>query len=275
MDSFLPATTPACPNITLTTDFGLADPFVGMMKGVIAGICPQARVIDITHGVEPFHILDGAVKLWQAARYFPAGTIHVAVVDPGVGSERRALLVRIGEQWFIAPDNGLLSWVVGNAAADVEVWLLEDSSYFLPGPGHTFHGRDIFAPCAAHLACGVAPGNFGHAVQPSSLVRLQDMPVSVGADSSVEGRIVVVDRFGNLLTNIRGSSVPEKFDLEIGGHLVREHFNHYAAGRLGVPFAIVGSSGLLEIAVTQASAAEILKVRSGAIVTLRTKREPT
>lgn len=251
------------PLITLTTDFGLQDPFVGTMKGVIAGICPDARVIDITHGVQAFNILDGAVKLWQAARYFPPGTVHVAVVDPGVGSERRALLLRAGSQWFIGPDNGLLTWVLADAGADVAVWLLESEEHFLPGPSRTFHGRDIFAPCAAHLASGVAPENFGPAVAAGSLVQLQDLPVRVGQDRPCAGKVVLVDRFGNLLTNIRSSSLPDKFHVEIGGRVIREFLENYAAGRPGEPFLIAGSAGLLEIAVTQGSAKNVLNVEAG------------
>jgi S-adenosylmethionine hydrolase len=262
--------------ISLTTDFGLADPFVGTMKGVIAGICPEARVIDVTHGVEAFNILDGAIKLWQAARYFPSGTIHVAVVDPGVGSTRRALLARIGKQWFIAPDNGLLSWVLEDSGSDTEAWLLQNPEYFLAGPSHTFHGRDIFAPVAAHLAAGVAPENFGPRLTASDapLVRLASLPLDAAPEGETEGQIVLVDRFGNLLTNLRGSSLPEHFELEVGGRLIRDYLTNYAAGQPGIPFAIVGSSGLLEIAVTQGSAADVLGLRTGARVWLRKKNGP-
>jgi S-adenosylmethionine hydrolase len=263
--------------LTLTTDFGLDDPFVGAMKGVIAGICPEARVIDVTHGVEAFNILDGAVKLWQVARYFPSGTIHVAVVDPGVGSERRPLLAKIGAQWFLAPDNGLLTWVLDEAEAkEVSVWQLENTNYFLPEQSHTFHGRDIFAPCAAHLARGTAPSDFGRQLMhlgeivagTAPLVSLDGTRARRISDDQWEGRVLLIDRFGNLLTNLRGSSLPQEFELEIGGHRIRERLANYAEGKPGIPFAIVGSSGLLEIAVPQGSARDVLQVCAGATVRL-------
>lgn len=272
--------------ISLTTDFGLRDPFVGTMKGVIAGICPDARVIDITHGVAPFQILDGAIKLWQAARYFPAGTIHVAVVDPGVGSERRPILAKFGEQWFIAPDNGLLTWVLDEAvtsprriAADVSVWQLENTKYFLPEPGHTFHGRDIFAPCAAHLARGVNPASFGRRLVDAGqfvtgsapLVPLENTRAVRTGEGGWEGRVLLADRFGNLLTNFRTLDFPaglSGWKLEVAGRIIATFHTNYAAGADGEPFAIFGSSGLLEIAVNRGSAEKILGLSAGASVRL-------
>lgn len=274
------------PFITLTTDFGLRDPFVGAMKGVIAGICPGARVIDITHGVEPFHVLDGAIKLWQAAQYFPAGTIHVAVVDPCVGSERRPILAKLGKQWFIAPDNGLLTWVLDEAvpappgtAPDISAWHLENTKYFLPERGHTFHGRDIFAPCAAHLACGADPDSFGRKLVESGesvtglapLVRLEDTrPVRL-AEGVWEGRILLADRFGNLLTNFRERDFSVGISgrqLEIAGKTITAFHTNYSAGIAGEPFAIFGSSGLLEISVNRGNAEQLLGVSPGAVVRL-------
>lgn len=273
--------------ISLTTDFGLRDPFVGTMKGVIAGICPEARVIDITHGVEPFHILDGAIKLWQAARYFPAGTIHVAVVDPGVGSERRPILVKLGEQWCIAPDNGLLTWVLDEAeykpsegTAAISAWQLESPEYFLPEQGHTFHGRDIFAPCAAHLARGAAPDSFGRKLVErgksvtgiAPLVRLENTRPVPTANGGWEGRVLLADHFGNLLTNFRQQNFLDDLSawkLEVGDNVISEFQTNYAAGRLGQPFAIFGSAGLLEIAINRGNAAKVLDISAGAPVTLK------
>lgn len=273
--------------ISLTTDFGLRDPFVGTMKGVIAGICPEARVIDITHGVEPFHILDGAIKLWQAARYFPAGTIHVAVVDPGVGSERRPILVKLGEQWCIAPDNGLLTWVLDEAeykpsegTAAISAWQLESPEYFLPEQGHTFHGRDIFAPCAAHLARGAAPDSFGRKLVErgksvtgiAPLVRLENTRPVPTANGGWEGRVLLADHFGNLLTNFRQQNFLHDLSawkLEVGDNVISEFQTNYAAGRLGQPFAIFGSAGLLEIAINRGNAAKVLDISPGAPVTLK------
>jgi len=274
------------PLISLTTDFGLRDPFVGTMKGVIAGICPEARVIDVTHEVDPFHILDGAIKLWQAARYFPAGTIHVAVVDPGVGSERRPLLVKLGEQWFIAPDNGLLTWVLDEAAqnssqvtAQISAWQMENTKYFLPERGSTFHGRDIFAPCAAHLAAGAAPESFGPALLNAGqsvtgiapLVRLDGTRPARTADGGWEGRVLLADHFGNLLTNFRLPDFPDRLSiwkLEVAGKTIAKYHTNYASGSEQAPFAIFGSSGLLEIAVNRGSAEKLLGVSAGAAVRL-------
>lgn len=256
--------------ITLTTDFGLSDPFAGTMKGVIADICPDAGVIDLTHGVEAFNILDGAVKLWQGAKYFPAGTIHVVVVDPGVGTERRAVLAGFDDYWFVAPDNGVLTWVLAESQMQPEVWLLENRDYFLKKTSNTFHGRDIFAPAAAHLANKAAPETFGRRLT-EPLVRLPELPAAAGDDGVIRGRVLLIDRFGNLLTNVRGSSIAGSAHIEIaiGSHVVRSVLTNYAAGEPGVAFAIVGSSGLLEIAVSRGNAAEALGVKRGDEVVVR------
>jgi S-adenosylmethionine hydrolase len=274
--------------ISLTTDFGLDDPFVGTMKAVIAGMCPQARVIDLTHGVQPFAVLEGAIKLWQGARYFPAGTIHVAVVDPGVGSTRRPLLVRAGSYSYVAPDNGLLCWVLEDAeAAGETVWAraLTNEEYFLPGGSHTFHGRDIFAPVAANLAAGVAEEEFGplvmehgRTVNAPPLIRLPNTRAvrKVGTDGKsveLEGLVLLSDRFGNLLTNIRRDDWNDHgktaIQLQIGGGEVRKLCRHFAEGGDGEAVALFGSSGLLEIAVNGGSAKELLGVGAGARVLLR------
>lgn len=275
--------------ISLTTDFGLDDPFVGTMKAVIAGIYPQARVIDLTHGVQPFNVLDGAVKLWQGARYFPSATIHVAVVDPGVGSERRSLLAHIGNYYYVAPDNGLLTWILDDAEAaqqPVSVRQLTNEEYFLPGSSRTFHGRDIFAPVAANLAAGVAAEEFGpliaehgHATRGSQpLAKLGNTRASrkTSADRSsveIDGVVLLADRFGNLLTNIRREDLlphsPEKIALHVGDKTITKLCRHFAEGARGKAVALFGSSGLLEIAVNCGSAQELLKLGPGTSVTLR------
>jgi len=271
--------------ISLTTDFGLRDPFVGIMKAVIAGLSPEARVIDITHGVEPFHILDGAIKLWQATRYFPAGTIHVAVVDPGVGSERRPILAQLGAQWFIAPDNGLLTWVMEEAAQssdDISVWQLENAEYFLPALSHTIHGRDIFAPAAAHLALGADPETFGRRLIAAGvsvtgtalLARLDSTRAVKISEGTWEGQVLLADRFGNLLTNFRLRDFPHGlagWEVEVAGTTLAAFHANYAAGVEGEPFAIFGSSELLEIAVNRGSAKQLLSVSAGADVRLTRK----
>jgi S-adenosyl-L-methionine hydrolase (adenosine-forming) len=275
--------------ISLTTDFGLDDPFVGTMKGVIAGICPDARVIDLTHGVRAFSVLEGAIKLWQGARFFPAGTIHVAVVDPGVGSDRRPLLTRAGNYFYVAPDNGLLTWILEDAEAaqkSVSVRALTNEQYFLPGDSRTFHGRDIFAPVAANLAAGVAEEEFGPLIHQhgravkgeAPLVKLEHTRAvsKVFNDENrveMQGVVLLTDRFGNLLTNIRREDWPlhltSNFSLQVADRKITTLCRHFAEGKPGELIAIFGSSGLLEIVVNRGSAAELLGVSLGAVVIMR------
>jgi S-adenosylmethionine hydrolase len=251
------------PVITLTTDFGLTDPFVGVMKGVIADICPAAHVIDITHGVKAFDVLEGALAIWQAWRYFPAETVHVIVVDPGVGSSRQPVLSRMGNAWFIAPDNGVLTLVEREARRGGGAILprsLQNPEYRLPAQSNTFHGRDIFAPAAAHLAAqiergAVAAETFGPEIE--SLIQLPVPGPIHNPDGSIEGIILKSDRFGNLLTNIAAADLPDdrtNFSLELGSLRIARFCRYYAEAPPGELFAIVGSSGLLEIATNRGSA---------------------
>lgn len=253
------------PLITLTTDFGLTDPFVGVMKGVIASICPAARMIDITHGVKAFDVLDGALAIWQARRYFPAETVHTIVVDPGVGSSRHPVLCRMGNAWFIAPDNGVLTLVereVRRSGGKVSHRSIENREYMLPAQSHTFHGRDIFAPAAAHLAAqieraNVTPETFGPEVE--ALVQL-DVPEPIHhSDGSVEGAILKSDKFGNLLTNMAPTDLPAdrtNLAIELGNLRINRFCRYYAEAPKGELFTIIGSSGLLEISMNQGSAAK-------------------
>ena len=183
--------------ITLTTDFGTSDHFVGAMKGVIAEIAPAARVIDITHEITPYNILEGAFVIAEAAPSFPKGTIHVVVVDPGVGSDRRALLVESGGQFFVAPDNGVLSMIFARGPHKVRALL--NPKLALKNVSRTFHGRDIFAPAAAHLARGAKPAQFGKLIQ--DYVRIEGMEPAGIAPNAWRGAILKADRFGNLITN--------------------------------------------------------------------------
>jgi hypothetical protein len=251
------------PLITFTTDFGLTDPFVGIMKGVIASICPAVRVIDITNGVKAFDVLDGALAIWQARRYFPAETVHTIVVDPGVGSSRHPVLGRMGNAWFIAPDNGVLTLVereVRRSGETVSHRSIGNPQYMLPAQSTTFHGRDIFAPAAAHLAAQIELGNvqpetFGPAIE--ALIQL-DLPEPIhNRDGSVEGVILKSDKFGNLLTNLRPEDLPaDRANLAIQLRDVRvtRFCRYYAEAPKGELFAIVGSTGLLEISLNCGSA---------------------
>ena len=261
------------PVISLTSDFGTVDHFVGTMKGVIAKICPEANVIDITHDVPAFNILDGALAIWPAWRFFPAGTVHVLVVDPGVGSERRPILARVGDHFFIAPDNGLLTLVLEDADSHklaVELRELTNPSYALGTQSFTFHGRDVFAPAAAHLANQIDTGKtdlpaFGpHLENP---YRLNISKPLRDPNGVLRGTILKVDRFGNLLTNLRASDAASLRDghlrFQIGKHTITRLLKTYVAGEPHEPFVILGSSGLLEVAVNRGNAAHLLDVEAG------------
>jgi len=253
--------------ITLTTDFGLRDPFAGILKGVILSINPEARLVDLTHGVESFDVLEGALALGQSYPHFPAGTIHVVVVDPGVGSERRPILVSTGQGHFIGPDNGVLE-LVYQRESGCEVYHLTADRYFKKPVSQTFHGRDIFAPVAGWLSTGVAPESFGDLI--TDYARLEvAKPERVGP-ALLRGEVLRVDKFGNLLTSFRPEDVAVGVTLclLINDRPVTRIVTSYAAGRPGEVFAIVGSAGLIEIAASQASAAELLDARPGTEVRL-------
>jgi len=247
--------------ITLTTDFGLDDPFVGIMKGVILSVNPVAKIVDITHGVPAHDILAGALMLRSGYAYFPPGTIHLAVVDPGVGSQRRPLLV-VGEQYaFVGPDNGLFSPII-QSDTELKVFHLVEEKYFLKPVSKTFHGRDIFAPVAASLSCGTPPELFGPLVD--DWIRLDwPSPRSTGR-GRLRGTVLHVDRFGNLITNISLTDLPwaTPVEISIGNRKIERVCESYAEAEDGELFAILGSAGLLEISIKQGSAARLLGVGS-------------
>jgi S-adenosylmethionine hydrolase len=256
--------------ITLTTDFGIADHFVGVMKGVIAGICPQAQVVDIGHMVTPFEVSEASFLIAQAYPYFPAGTVHVVIVDPGVGTSRRPLLVEAAGQYFVAPDNGVLTMVYANEEKR-KVRAVTSETYFLERVSRTFHGRDIFAPVAAHLARGVKPARFGKAIE--DYMRLSfEKPVRT-ARRGWTGAVLKIDRFGNLVTNFSAAEFPQieqqPFEMQVGLQYVRHLAQNYAECGPGELFAIAGSSGYIEVSSSQASAAKILGCGVGAPVELR------
>jgi len=266
------------PVISLTTDFGTTDHFVGTMKGVIAKICPDANVIDITHDIPAYNVLEGALSIWPAWRYFPALTIHVLVVDPGVGSERRPILARIGGHYFIAPDNGVLTFLLDDierTGPPPDLHELTTPAYRLGTQSVTFHGRDVFAPAAAHLANQIACGNadlssFGPRIKDP--VRLQLEKPTRGPDGVVTGTILKVDRFGNLLTNLQAADVADlqdqRFALNLESNRITRLLKNYMAGKPGEPFAIFGSSCVLEIALNRGNAAKQLGASPGDTFTL-------
>ncbi len=239
--------------IVLLTDFGLQDHYVGVMKGVIADLAPEAQVIDLLHEIPPQDVLAGAFHLWASYRYFPPGSIFVAVVDPGVGTERKGLLLWTEDRFFLGPDNGLFSLIL-DGAKEYLAYSLENQAYFLPQVSHTFHGRDIFAPCAAHLFRGVPPEEFGPRVH--DLVRLPAPPLREEPHRLV-GAVLHVDRFGNLITNIPAEKLKGR---EIKAVVFRGEkipFRRtYAEASKGTPLALIDSDGLLEIAVREGSAYE-------------------
>jgi hypothetical protein len=258
------------PIITLTTDYGTADHLVGAMKGVILKIQPEAQIIDISHTVMPFDILDGALTIGQAYRYYPSRTIHVVVVDPGVGTQRRPLLVGGDQHYFVAPDNGVLS-LVYEREERLHVRHVQAEHYFLSPVSNTFHGRDIFAPVAAWLAKNWQPASFGEEV--TDFVRFS-MPKPKAANNTVKGVVLKVDNFGNLITNITAEDVPQilatgaSFKITLGSKQIARLVQTYAQGAQGEPFAILGSSGFLEISVNKGSAARALAAQRGAEVTV-------
>lgn len=243
------------PTITLLTDFGTADGYVGAIKGVILSRAPGATLIDITHDIAPQDVAAGARALREAAPWFPAQTIHLAVVDPGVGTSRAPLLLQGGGQLWIGPDNGLLSLA---APPSSQGWVLNRADLFQPRPSHTFHGRDIFASVAGHLAAGLAPERCGEPVE--RWVQL-DQPRPRCEPGEVRGQVVHVDRFGNLITNLDRDVVgqPWRWQVHLGQRQLGPIHQTFADVESGRWVAYIGSSGVLEIAVRDGDAADALQ----------------
>ena len=258
------------PIVTLTTDFGAADHFVGVLKGVILGICPAAEIVDISHEVAPFEISQGAFLIAQAYRYFPKKTVHVVVVDPGVGTARRPILVEAAGQYFIGPDNGVLAMVYSGQPHKVRE--ITAKKYFLQPPSRTFHGRDIFVPAAAHLANGVRPASLGKPIDDYLKIAF-DKPQRIGR-RIWSGTILHVDRFGNMVTNFHVDEFPDMqtrpFEMLVGPRRIHRLALNYADSDAGEVFLIVGSSGYYEVAANQASAAKLLGCGPGAPAELTT-----
>lgn len=258
------------PVITLTTDYGTSDHLVGVLKGVILRVVPNATIVDINHHVVPFDVLDGALSIAAAYRYFPARTVHLVVVDPGVGTARRPILVTADQFYFVAPDNGVLSLIYERESA-VLVRHITAEHYFLNPVSSTFHGRDIFGPVAAWLAKSLQTEAMGEEI--TDYVRFT-LPRPKAAGSAKKGLVLRVDAFGNLLTNFTAEDLPQasgadaKINLQVGGKRVEKLAQTFAQGAAGEPIAIVGSSGFLEIAVNKGNAARALGVNRGAEITL-------
>ncbi len=273
--------------ITLTTDFGLTDGYVAAMKGVILGINPEAKLVDICHNIKPQNIAQAAFVLSTAYPFFPQKTIHLVVVDPGVGTERRAIILRTPVADFVAPDNGVLSYTIRqfstNAVAnnidveqielapELEAVALTESRFWRSPLSPTFHGRDIFAPVAALLSLGFPPINFGEAISSVTMLPLPEPYQAL--DGSLVGHVLHVDNFGNLITDIKSSDLPptkHPITIQVASHIISEMSETYAEGR-GL-LALIGSSGYLEISLKGGSAHALLNAEVGNEVRIKRLR---
>lgn len=247
--------------ITLTTDFGTDDGFVGSVKGVILSINPGASIVDISHTVNPYDILGGAFVLYQAYSYFPENTIHIAVVDPGVGSKRQAIIIETDKHTFVGPNNGIFSLVLKNEKPK-KIISLTNEEYFLNDVSNTFHGRDIFAPVAARLSLGETVSNFGDELEK---IETTDWGEPLRIENRLEGIVLHIDRFGNLITNIsvedilsfsKGSSI----QIQVGEKTIKGLSKTYSDGKKGEPIALISSINLLEIACNMDSAQSLIGI---------------
>src|SRR6204780_377128 len=260
----------ARPIITLTTDCGTNDHLVGVLKGVILNINPEVNIVDITHSVLAHDVLDAALTISQAAKYCPAKTIHVVVVDPGVGTARRPILVAGDTHYFVAPDNGVLS-AIYDQSESLYVWNITSEHYFRQPVSNTFHGRDIFAPVAAWLSKSWQTASFGEEM--TDFVRFA-IPKPKTSGNTVKGIVLRTDNFGNLITNLTTEIVPAliapdaKFTIRVGNAAVTKIVPTFSQGTAGEPFAIIGSSGYVEICVNKGSAARTVGAGRGAEVTV-------
>ncbi len=256
------------PLLTLTTDFGTRDAYVAAMKGVVLSLCPEARLVDVTHEVAPQDVMEAAFVLRGAVPFFPKDTVHLVVVDPGVGTARRPVALRHQGQWFVGPDNGLFTLVLDEAAPEAAV-VLEDKRFWRSeAPAATFHGRDIFAPAAAHLAAGTPLGALGPPAGPLEPLRWA-LPITDA--QGIQGWVVHVDRFGNAITNIpRGLLERHRCGRPVkcyaGNAVLGAIQPTYGAVASGEPLLLFGSHGFLEIAVSSGNAAELLGIGKGTSV---------
>ncbi len=250
--------------VTLTTDFGTSDHFTGSMKGVILGLAPLATIVDITHEIKPFAIQEAAFTIAETYRSFPKRTVHVVVVDPGVGSARRPVLIEAAGQYFVGPDNGVFSMIC--VAEKYSARHLTNAHYFQQAVSRTFHGRDIFAPVAGHLAKGVTPAKFGPKI--ADLLRNDWFEPQRTSRRVWTGTILKEDRFGNLISNLKMTEfdLPNRrtFEVRIGMRRVHLFVNTYAEAPIGEVFVIEGSGGYIEVCVNQAAASKLLGCGVGA-----------
>ncbi len=259
------------PIITLTTDFGTCDGFVAQMKGKILGISPHTRVVDVTHDIEPFAVMEGALVLKGMSRHFPSGTIHVGVVDPGVGTSRRGVVMRVHGQLFVGPDNGLFS-LCAAAEEQHQTREITNADFFSTSPHPTFHGRDVFAPVAAHLSLGKGFDEVGPLIEdPVAL----SVPAVRSTEQGLEGEVIYVDRFGNLFSTIEADMIRRPVAAVLIGEVAIDGISRFFGEvEEGKPVALINSLGLLEIAVNRGSASEWLEVGTGVRVGVLWKQTP-
>jgi len=245
--------------ITLLTDFGLQDNYVGVMKGVIARINPRLNIVDITHEIPPQNLDAANFLLMTAYPYFPSGTVHVAVVDPGVGTQRRAVAVELATGFLVGPDNGIFTGVLAHEKIAAAVELTNPKYWLKPESSTTFHGRDIFAPVGAHLATGAPLLKLGMEIDPATLIRM-DLPAFSETDAGITGHIQYIDRFGTLVTNIPGASVRDRQWSLTAGDKGIPGCRTYGDTRLGSLLALEGSHGFIEIAMNSGNAQSKLQM---------------
>ncbi len=253
--------------VALLTDFGLQDVYVGVMKGAIAKINPQLPVIDLTHNIPPQDLIAARFALLNAYRYFPENTVYVAVVDPGVGSDRRGVAIQFPQGFLVGPDNGIFTGILDASPASKAVELSKSKYWLTPNPSHTFHGRDIFAPVGAYLAQGIALESLGYAISLESLVTLS-LPALQVTETSITGCIQYCDRFGNLITNIPVELIGDRdWKIAITNQKIPLAKTYSDVAR-GKPLALVASHGYVEIAINGGSAREKLKLTVGETILL-------
>ncbi|WP_136806645.1 SAM hydrolase/SAM-dependent halogenase family protein [Desulfosediminicola flagellatus] len=259
------------PLITLTTDFGLTDEYVASMKGVIYTILPEARIVDICHSIPPQDVASASFIFGRAYSYFPHGTVHIIVVDPGVGSARSILAIEAGGQFFIAPDNGTLSAVL-ERHKNVKLYTISNTKLYRENTTSTFHGRDIMAPVAARVAGGLSLSETGKRIQPEDCVKLDDYTPHVQSDS-IHGKVIHIDNFGNICTNITSSLIKnlgsnQTILIKIGDVHIHGLASSYAVAEPNQPLALYDSHNHLEIAINCGSAAENLHIARGDTVSV-------
>lgn len=241
--------------VTLTTDFGIKDHYVGAMKGAMLSINPDVVIVDITHQIPPQNIFSGALALRNFYRYFPEGTIHVAVVDPGVGNGRKPIALEADGYIFIGPDNGIFTFICRESKS-VKVFEISNSKYVLPNVSNTFHGRDIFGPAAAHISLGTSPESLGNRIKKSVMISIKQPKI---LSDEIIGEFIYVDSFGNLISNIPTELIKPGSRIYVGKKMINGISKSYADGQKGELIAIIGSSGLLEISVTQGRASNVIR----------------